>query len=214
MPSSDRSGKWFCNVDGSHEFLSQKCKEMSGWIDCVRLLAAYHKGKTKENPHCHWVIELSSEIQRQSFAARIKKLFGIEKNTKGWSVQIWKDDGACSYLFHEDEDCVIVNKGFSDEEIKKFKKLNEDVQKVVAINKERGASRVVDRLLENPMIRMMSQRQIFMELMAMIRKGEMYEPGDFKMKMLVDEIYIKSRSAEDFDRYCEERFERLKFSNW
>jgi len=209
MPSSDKSCKWFCNVDGSKEFLTEKVKVMANWVDCTRLLSAYHLGAKGENPHCHWVIELSSELQRQSYVGRLKKLFGIEKNTKGWSVQIWKDDGACSYLFHEQDECILFNKGFTEDDLARYRKLNEDVQKVVAINKERGGNRVVERVLGTPGIELRDRRWIATELFGYIRRGEMYEPGDFRLKAMIEEIYLKSREDDEWEAYCVERCERL-----
>lgn len=209
MPSDDKSYKWFCNVDGSKEFLIEKISMMGQWVDCKRLLSAYHLGAKGENPHCHWVIELTSELQRQSYVKRIKALFGIEKTTKGWSVQVWKNEGACSYLFHEQDECIIYNKGFSDDDIKLYRKLNDDVQKVVAINKERGPSRVVDRVLGTPGIENWSRQQIACQLFDYIRKGEMYEPGDFRIKAIVEEIYLKSRTQDEWRSYCLERCGRL-----
>lgn len=209
MPSNDKSCKWFCNVDGSKEYLSDKLKQMAQWVDCVRLLAAYHVGGKGENPHCHWVIELSSELQRQSYVKRIKSLFGIEKTTKGWSIQVWKDEGACSYLFHEQDECLLLNKGFTEDDLALYRKLNADVQKVVAINKQRGNTRIVDRVLESPGVNLWTRERIAVQLFEYIRKGEMYEPGDFRLKALVEEIYLKSRTDDDWREYCEERCSRL-----
>lgn len=209
MPSNDKSCKWFCNVDGSKEFLVEKIKMMGQWVDCARLLSAYHLGSKGENPHCHWVIELTSDLQRQSYVKRIKSLFGIEKTTKGWSIQVWKDEGACSYLFHEQDECIIFNKGFTEEDIALYRKLNADVQKVVAINKERGNGRVVDRVLQTPGINIWTRERIAVQLFEYIRKGEMYEPGDFRLKALIEEIYLKSRSDDEWHDYCQERCARL-----
>ena len=107
-----RSRYWFVRSDGAEEFLRQKCGELSRWIDVEAVLAVYHVGGSKENPHCHAVIQLGSEPQKQSFDKRIKGLFGIEKRSQ-YSTKVWdglRDAGAASYMFHEAEARVLVSK--------------------------------------------------------------------------------------------------------
>lgn len=210
MPSIVRSYKWFVRVDGSAESLKEKCKSFSGQIDAVRMLSLFHMGETKENPHCHFVIELSSEIQKQSFDVRLKKTFDIEKRSQ-FSSKVWDGhESACGYMFHESPHNIICNKGFTSEEISRFIKINEDTQKVVDINKSRAPGRQVDRIVtefngEEPPTRY----AIFKVVMQKIRDGEMYEPGDFQLPKIVEEIYGKTRDARGWVDYVEDRYRKL-----
>jgi len=88
MPSVARSYKWFIRIDGNKEDLVERCKTMLGWIDTAKAYGMYHTGQTKENPHCHIVLELTSELQKQTIDTRLKKLFKIEKKSQ-YSSKVW-----------------------------------------------------------------------------------------------------------------------------
>jgi len=215
MPSVARSKMWFCRIDGHEEFLTEKLMSMLqavAWLDITRLLACLHKGSSKENPHAHFVIELVSDLQKQSFDARFKNLFKPSKSTD-WSTKVWDGaDSACSYLFHEDT-TPIVNKGFTQMEIDKFIKLNQDVQAVVKVNNEKGAGRSVQRILTKLQgmymmdngLRYVTRLDIAKLFIKDIYEGVMYEPGDFRLKALIEEVYIKTRHVDDLDNYSETR---------
>lgn len=209
MPSVAKSFNWFVRVDGNKEDLTTMCNEMKGWIDSKKILALFHMGQTKENPHIHFVIELTSEIQKQSFDLRVKKLFKIEKKSQ-YSTKVW-DGGqsACSYMFHESPHNIICNKGFSSEEIDKFQELNANVQKVVEINKARAPGRQVDRIVEEYGDEKPTRRDIFVKFMEKIRDGEMYEPGDYQISKYVEEVYLKTRGHDGWDDYVDDRFHKI-----
>lgn len=207
MPSVGKSTKWFVRIDGAHDWLKEKMRIVQGWIDVVKLLACLHVGEKKDNHHVHFVIELSSELQKQSFDVRLKKVFGVSGSA--YSSKQWDGgDGACGYMFHESDDVICNNKGFSDEDVERFRELNRATQKVLAVNKEKASGRVVNRLLAeaNPE---WSRADIARKLIVMIREGEMYEPGDFMLKRYIEEIYMKSRTDKGFSEYLEERIYRL-----
>ena len=208
MPLVQKSDKWFVRVDGNQEFLKDKLKELSSAIDTVKLLALYHIGEKSDNPHTHFVLTTSTVIQHQSFNVRIKKLFAIEKKSQ-FSVKVWNgEDGACSYMFHEPNEVILCNKGYSDEDISKFRELNVKVQEVIAINKQRGG-RVVDKLLERYGTDTPTRREILNDMLEMIRDGEMYEPGDYQLSKYVEEVFLKTTGKVDFEDYVEERYRKL-----
>lgn len=208
MPQTAKSNKWFVRVDGNKEFLEQKLKELKGAIDTEKILGLYHLGEKSDNPHCHFVITTSTEIQQQSFNIRVKKLFAIEKKSQ-FSVKVWNgEDGACSYMFHECNEVILINKGYSDDDISKFRELNSKVQEVIAINKQRGG-RVVDKLLERYGDDTPSRREILNDMLEMVRDGEMYEPGDYQLMKYVEEVYLKTTGKVDFEEYVEERYRKL-----
>lgn len=209
MPSVVKSFKWFVRVDGNKDDLTSMCSEVKGWIDTKRMLALYHTGATKENPHIHFVIELSSEIQKQSFDIRIKKVFKIEKKSQ-YSTKVWDGEhSACSYMFHESPHHIICNKDFTSEELDKFKELNASVQKVVELNKSRAPGRQVDRIVEEFGNDKPTRKDIFVRFMEKIKDGEMYEPGDYQITKYVEEAYMKTRGKDEWDDYVDERYHKL-----
>lgn len=209
MPSTARSDKWFVRIDGSKEFLSERLKNLSNCVDTQKILALFHVGDKKDNPHTHFVINCA-ETQQQSFAVRLKKLFDIEKKHQ-YSIKVWDGcDGALSYMFHEVDEVVLCNKGYSDDDLQRYRELNSKVQEVIAVNKQRGG-RVCDRVIEeyrnngeHP-----ERDDIIRKFCEMIRDGEMYEPGDFMMIRYVEEVYCKTREPSRWNSYVRERTERL-----
>lgn len=214
MPSIARSKKWFVRVTVPHEFAKSMTTRMLEWIDLGSILVATHKGNKDENPHVHMVITLTSELQKQSFDARIKKLYGVSGNGQYSSKQWDGDDGACSYLFHEADAEIICNRGYTEQDIERFKKLNDDVQKVVAVNKERASHTHVEKVLEKIQLSGGNwfPRQIFDEFIQRIYNREMHDPGDWTLRKYIEEVYIRQYSTYEELRetaYGTDRFNRL-----
>lgn len=211
MPSIVKSSKWFVRVDGTRDYLTERCREITQWIDCDKILSLYHLGERKENPHIHFVLELKTELQKQSLDVRLKKIFNIDKKSN-YSSKVWDGgESACSYMFHESPVHIVCNKGFTQEQLDRYKELHESVQKVVEINKSRAPGRQVDKLVaeylqegDTP-----DRKDIFRKFMEKIRDGEMYEPGDYQCTKMVEEAYMKTRGKDKWDDYVDERYHRL-----
>lgn len=209
MGKADKSCKWFVRVDVSKDGGIACAGMMLQWIDMKRLLMIHHMGEKKDNPHVHFVIELSSELQKQSLDTRMKKVFIVEKKSQ-YSSKIWDGgDEACGYMFHE-PDCVIChNKGFTEDEIARFRILNESVQKVIAVNKEKASCRAPDRAIEHFAGSSPSRREVLEYYVTQIREGLMYEPGDFQMARYIEEVIVKVTAKEDLDWYVDTRLRRI-----
>lgn len=201
-----RSKLWFVRLDGPEEFLRQKCGDLSQALDTVAMLAAFHKGKSGENPHCHFVISLSGEIQKQSYAVRLKKLFDITKPSQ-YSLDVWdgnRGTGAVSYLFHEEDERILVNKGFTDKDIMDARAANAAIQKVVALNKEKSSHKLVERALEefaDEKDMWCIRTRILKFMVEECRKGQCYWPGSFMLKKYVEEVELKLLGEDDVDQY-------------
>lgn len=198
------SRQWFVRSDGSEEFLRQKCGELATWIDVKAVLAVYHVGSSKENPHCHAVIELTSELQKQSFDVRIKKVFGIEKRSQ-YATKIWdgvRDAGASSYMFHESDAPILVRKGWSDDDLAQAKASCAAVQKVVAMNKERASTKLVDKAIEHFGKASPSRGEILRWMLLECRDGGSYYPGAFMLKKYVEEVQLKLTDKADFEFFA------------
>jgi len=191
MSKSVKSNAWFVRVDGNLEFLTQKLKELEGNPDTIDILAVFHRGEKKENPHAHFVITTFTIVQKQSFAIRMKTLFDIT-NRNQYAVEMWDKDkrkGATSYMFHEVDAPIIVKKNFSEEDLEQAKTVCAEVQKVVARNKEKASVRLVERALEEPLLQ--SRLDILTWMLQQIKEGLAYHPGNYKLKQYVEEVEIR-----------------------
>lgn len=211
MSKSTKSNKWFVRIDGNQEHLTNKLKALSTAIDTIAILGAFHLGSKKENPHCHFVIETASLIQKQSFAIRIKDLFVITKRSE-YALNVWDGErgtGAVSYLFHETDAKILVNKGFTDGDIERAKLANDAVQRVVAINKEKASQKLVDKtyeyLTENKMS--YSHFESIRFMLNEIKKGNNYHPGEYMLKKYCEEIEV--RMSENLDDLTQNVIMRL-----
>lgn len=209
MPSIVRSNMWFYRVTVPHEFAVSQMVQILSWIDLESILIVGHLGDKNENPHVHGVVKLSSNLQKQSFDLRLKQIYGVKGNGL-YSSKSWDgSDSACSYLFHEKDAKIIANRGYSESDIDRFKKLNDDVQKVIAVNKDRASHRHVDKVIEkiNESGKQWSRRDILEEFVLRIRDGEMYDPGDFMLKRYIEEIMIKQCYEEkQISAYVHDRY--------
>lgn len=202
--SRQKSDKWFVRVDGSKEFLLQKCGELSKCIDVRTFLCAYHTGKTKENPHVHFVIEIANQVQKQSFAVRIKNHFSIEKKSN-YSLNVWDGNrgmGAVSYLFHEEDAIIDCNVGFTAEDLANARQANTAIQAVVAVNAERASGKLVNRALEQfagSALTGSLRYEILLFMLKEIKAGTHYHPGMFRLKSMVEEVQIKLANNEELE---------------
>lgn len=212
MPSVERSKMWFFRVTVPHEYARSEANKMLQWIDLDTILGALHVGDKSENPHFHAVVKLTSELQKQSFDYRVKKIYGVSGNGQ-YSSKPWDGtDAPCSYLFHEETAEIFLNRGYSDSDIQRFKELNGQVQKVIAINKSRASHRHVDKIIEtiNSSGKEWNRRDILEEFIRRIRDGEMYDPGDFMLKRYIEEIMIKQIIEErQMTAYVHDRYYSL-----
>lgn len=155
------------------------------------------------------LLQLTSELQKQSLDVRIKTLFGVkgaDYSSKPWDGA----DAAGGYMFHDVEYISIANKGFTDEEIKRYIDLNQKTQKVIAINKEKGANKNVEAVLEIFKNDKPSKIEVATEFLRRVREGLMYDPGDWKLKSMTEEVLMKlCKNNEEFEVYCFTRLSNL-----
>lgn len=223
MPQVKKSKYWFIRVDGAEEDLRRWCDEMVGtsvsWLDSVALLAIKHNGSSQENPHLHCVLELSKEIQQQSIGKRIKTMCGFTADdSREWSVKIWdgkRGRGACSYMFHEDENLILKVKGFSDNELNEMREANQVVQEEIKVGQ--GKKNVIEECI-NEVKEMELKRHyniwtlrefVFNYIMKAIRNNRMNNQDDRTMKMIIEEVILKSRKDEEFESYTKNKFSAL-----
>jgi len=210
------SDKWFVRVDGPESFLRQKCEELSRWIDTQSCHGVYHAGASKkENPHTHIIMTMLSTLQKQSFDIRIKKLFEVD-NRNGYSTKAWDGnlgEGAGSYLYHESDDSpVLCNKGFTELHIVEFKRANASVQRVVALNKEKANTKLIDLAMEEFKDSEWSyalEEDIFNYMLYRIKNGDNYHPGDFRLKTFVQEVHLRLLPKSKFQEFAHYRYQKM-----
>lgn len=118
---------YFVRID-EHEAYAEIIKNLSEiHPDFHRIFAMRHVGKFKENPHFHLVI--TTVIKLQTFRVRMKKLFTKGTGNGHMSIKVWDgDEKALSYLFHEEDPYIIVQYGYSDEDVARFIEADKEVK--------------------------------------------------------------------------------------
>lgn len=220
MPSVGKSDKWFIMVDSPRYVLRDlsgngTIMTMAQWLDIDTMLAVFHQGKTKENPHFHAIVRMKKILDKQSIHVRLKSLFGVKKGQ--FSVQEWDGNdstaGAGTYMFHEAGAEILVKKGYTAEQIECLRQKGCEISQVVEENKKRAEGRIPQRVLEKikESGSCWSRRQVVEEICRMVKEGECYMPkGDYQMKSYVEEIMLKqTETTEQFDRYVDNMMNRL-----
>jgi len=211
MPATVKSTRWFFRVTLPHDAVRAMWKaalETVKLMDMTRCLAVGHVGEKTEKEHVHFILELSKELQKQSFDVRIKSIFsvkGADYSSKPWDGGM--EHGAGSYLYHDPNATEIYRKGFTDDQLAKFRECNQQVQAVVEENRSRASGRCVDRTLTliTESNRNWTRQEIAYQLLADIREDKMYECGDFVLRKYIEEIYMKQLSKESWQQYAELR---------
>ena len=194
MPSlkSAVSGTWFFRIDGESDILRPKVLAFAQGIDVISCLGTFHTGSKKENPHCHIVVQMATQVQKQSYALRIKKHFEVVD--RGYALDVWDgkraEYGASSYLFHEENAPILVSKLWEQTEIQEAQRIAKITNEAVAIAKKKAGTTFVDRALEHFKDKEPSKYQIFEYLMFLTSTREIYWTG-YKTKSMVEEVEIK-----------------------
>ena len=196
-PKNAVSTKWFVRVDGESEHLRPKVISFVSRIDVKSFLCIFHIGSTKENPHIHFVVELTKELQKQSFALQVKSHFEVVN--RGYALDVWDGErtkGAPTYLFHEMGD-VFHSRGWLAAEIEYVQKLGYEIAAAVSKTKERASQKLVSRAIKHFEDKTIppTQYDILYFMVSEINEGTAYHPGLFKLKSYVEEVQIRQTPA-------------------
>jgi len=204
MPAlkSAKSKTWFVRIDGEEEYLRPKVTQLAECVDVVDLLCAFHTGTRKENPHVHMVITMLGEVQKQSYALRIKRVFEVVD--RSYALDVWDARravyGAVSYLFHEEGAPIICKKGWTTDEIAEAQRIAATANTAIAESKDRASTKLVDKAIKHfEAIKFLDENhtvptklEITKFMFEAVHKGEAYYPGEFKMKQYIEEVQIKT----------------------
>lgn len=195
---SDRSSRWFIRITAPWDHLKVKYSEVCSWIDYVRSGVGYHVGSKTGKPHCHILLELRTELQKQSIDTRLKKLFDVKG--ADYSSKVW--DGchkAVSYLYHDSLGEVDV-KGLklSEADIDEIDKLKTVYNEIVTTAKAKASFKCVDYILEKiaESKRYWAVEEIARAIFMGVYERQWHPPGPM-MDRYVDEIRIRQYSKED-----------------
>jgi len=215
MPSAKSilSSHWWVRIDGELEDLRPKVKEFAQRLDVIRLISAHHKGKTKENPHIHFAVEMSKEVQKQSFALTIKSVFTIS-SSRNYAIDAWDGkhmEGAPTYLFHEPNVPLLVHKGWNQTETTELQRIGEQIAIAVTDSKQKAGTKLADKAYEHFLNDDSHTRHsILRYMLTEIKEQRSYYPGSFKLKAMVEEVIIRLCPADQFSSLVSQ-FERNLF---
>lgn len=196
---SDRSTRWAIRVTAPWEHIELKYKTVQGWIDYSSSCIGYHIGSKTKKPHAHIVLELKSELQKQTIDTRFKKLFDVKGSD--YSSKIWDGNKkAISYLYHDKAGKVVINMDMSEEEKKEVENLVEVYSDIVTTAKQKASYKCVDVILEEikESGRLWKTREIVRRILFGVRECKWHPPGPM-LERYVDEILIKQGNEEDAD---------------
>lgn len=197
MGKSDKSTKWCIRVTAPWEHCEIKYKAIREWIDHRSSAIGYHIGGKTGKAHCHIVIEMSAELQKQSLDVRVKKLFDVKG--ADYSSKIWDGNKkALSYLYHDKSGKVEINMEMTDEEKKEVENLVVVYDEIVTTAKGKASYKCVDVVLEaiKESGETWEARKIARYIFSGVREGKWHPPGSM-MERYVDEILIKQGNDSD-----------------
>lgn len=209
MPSVVRSEKWFVRITLPHTILQEKTATVLGWVDLTSMLFIGHTGDKTEKEHGHMLLHLSTSLQKQSLDARLKAVFGVKGAdylSKSWDGA----DAAGGYMFHDAKYLVLGNKGFAADVIERYVELNKKTQAVISVNKDKGGNKNVEAVLAQFQGEHPSKDEICTAFLQRIRQGDMYDPGDWKLKSMTEEVEMKLCTTDvEFNLYCYARLKNI-----
>ena len=219
MPPSAKSlmsNKWFVRIDGDVNVLRPKVLTFISRIDCVSWLHGQHVGSKKENSHIHACIEMTSAIQKQSFALQIKKHFDVVD--RNYALELWdgtRAKGAPTYIFHEKElweplDTIRplwFSKNWCPAEVEEAQRIGKLIAEAVNIVKEKASTKLPERALEHFRDTRPDKFEILLYMMKEIQQLTAYHPGQFKLRQYVEEVEI--RLTDNISRLAHEYFNSM-----
>ena len=148
-----------------------------------RVLCVHHTGKKGDNPHYHFC--LTTDYKKDALRKYLKGHFDLATGNRHLSLKDWDGDKkACSYLFHEHTEELIV-KGFTPDEINEFKIDNDIVQ-----SKMVKAPTIVKLCVEHfkEKGRSVDKKEIFTHMIKLYRKNGEWIPNRFQADRLITKI--------------------------
>lgn len=195
---------WFIRITDKDNVLRERFVEFFNGYSPVKALALAHEGAGKENPHYHIAIEFATGIKIDTLRKQILSAFPECKGNKGYAMERWDTNvKVLSYLFHEETNDIVLNKGYSDSDLEEFRKKNTETKVAYAQAKSSSIFAHVQNMCVahdnyNPEFII---REYFRECV----KQEKLVPSKFQMKRMIDTILAKH----DIDDAARDMFNEL-----
>jgi len=179
---------------------SEKLLMLPACQDYKSMVAMKHHGHDKENVHYHVVIQ--TEIASQAFRVRMRKIFDQGKGNGHMSIKPWDgNNDAIAYLFHEDQDAVVlVQHNVSDETIAQAKARNRAVTEMVVASKSKASWKLEDALWEeikdradhgDPGWRVIEESILGQRLILLALRAGKYVPQPWHVKAMVQRLQFR-----------------------
>lgn len=189
---SDRSSRWFVRVTAPWEYIEQKCKALCEMVDYNSSAVGYHIGNKTKKPHAHLAIIMNTELQKQSFDVRMKKIFelkGTDYSSKPW-------DGckkALSYLYHDKAGKVDMGIVLSEDEKKEISDLVVVYADIVTTAKAKASNKLTDYVLDaiKDSKEIWSKKRIYEYMLKAIASNKFHSPGQMRMECYIDDIILR-----------------------
>jgi len=202
------------NIIESYE---DKVRALAMTEDYTKVLAISHKGEKGENPHYH--ITFLTNVKPKAFRARMVKTFDLGKGNQHMSIKEWDGkDEANAYMFHEKGYRMILNKGYSEDDILRFIKINEEVTKKVEKAKEKASWKLEEILVnkitlevDKERIKRMTSRDIAYYVLRECFESDKYQPNDFQLKGMCDRINYKLKEPTEKEMVIHDIIGRIKW---
>lgn len=157
-----------------------------------RLLCVRHLGKSRENPHYHFVFR--TDYKDSALRKYLKLHFTQGKGNGHMSLKPWDgQDEALSYMFHEGTD-PIMNKGFSQDEINGLKEKDLSVRES-HVKASDMCQLILDEIMALPNGPSVMQREVYKTRRYIfgfiysyfLKKGE-WMPNRFQFERYINRI--------------------------
>jgi len=161
-------------------------------IDYIKVLCLRHKGDNKENEHFHLVVY--TQVKPKAFRARMVGVYDKGKGNGHMSIKPFDgNEDALAYMFHEEGAPIVLNKGFAETDIERFRERNLRVQEEVVKAKGKASF-----LLEEEVFNILSKknerfsdRDIATVIIRTAFDSGKYLPSDFQIRSMVDKISFR-----------------------
>lgn len=176
----------------------ERVKLLDVVLDYNKILCVRHTGDKKENNHFHLVIY--TQVKKKAFRARMVLRFDKGKGNAHMSIKDFDgNEDALSYLFHEEGAPIVLNKGFTPDDIQRFRDRNQKVQEEVLKAKGKASFLLEEEVLVEcqKANKGFSPSEIAFKIMRKAFDNKAYLPNDFQLKSMVDKIGF--RLCEDDD---------------
>jgi len=163
-----------------------------------RILGVPHSGRRGDNPHYHFAF--TCDYKQPALREYLKKHFSQGKGNRHLSLKKWDGDPkACSYMFHEGTE-MIIQKGFTDDEVSTFKTINANIKEAI---KKNAPAKIVEDATEHFRAKGIDPAHsvLFMWIMKRLRDNGDWLPNKYQMERWIMRIQANLKTDVEYKSY-------------